>query len=79
MARIELADETTGLLIVLHDLTASYAAEKMRREFSANVSHELKTPLTSISGFAEMIANGMYQNEADVKLFGSRILRNPSG
>lgn len=73
MARIELADETTGLLIVLHDLTASYAAEKMRREFSANVSHELKTPLTSISGFAEMIANGMYQNEADVKLFGSRI------
>lgn len=73
MARIELADETTGLLIVLHDLTATYAAEKMRREFSANVSHELKTPLTSISGFAEMIANGMCQNEADVKLFGSRI------
>lgn len=73
MARIELSDETTGLLIVLHDLTASYAAEKMRREFSANVSHELKTPLTSISGFAEMIANGMYRSEADVKLFGSRI------
>ena len=73
MARIELADETIGLLIVLHDLTATYAAEKMRREFSANVSHELKTPLTSISGFAEMIAGGMYQNEADVKLFGSRI------
>lgn len=73
MARIELSDESTGLLIVLHDLTASYAAEKMRREFSANVSHELKTPLTSISGFAEMIANGMYQNDADVKLFGSRI------
>ena len=73
MAHTELADGSTGLLIVLHDLTATYAAEKMRREFSANVSHELKTPLTSISGFAEMIANGMYQNEADVKLFGSRI------
>ena len=73
MAHIELADGDTGLLVVLHDLTATYAAEKMRREFSANVSHELKTPLTSISGFAEMIANGMYQSEADVKLFGSRI------
>lgn len=46
----------------------------MRREFSANVSHELKTPLTSISGFAEMIANGMYQKPDDVKLFGSRIV-----
>lgn len=73
MAHIELSDGDTGLLIVLHDLTATYAAEKMRREFSANVSHELKTPLTSISGFAEMIANGMYQNETDVKLFASRI------
>lgn len=46
----------------------------MRREFSANVSHELKTPLTSISGYAEMIANGMYQSEADVRVFGSRIM-----
>ena len=46
----------------------------MRREFSANVSHELKTPLTSISGFAEIIANGMYQNEQDVKLFAGRIV-----
>ncbi len=73
MAPIELADDTNGLLIVLHDLTASHTAEKMRREFSANVSHELKTPLTSISGFAEMIANGMYQSEADVKVFGGRI------
>lgn len=73
MTHIELSDDMRGLLIVLHDLTATYTAEKMRREFSANVSHELKTPLTSISGFAEMIANGMYQNESDVKLFGSRI------
>lgn len=74
MNKIELADGETGLLIVLRDMTASYMAEKMRREFSANVSHELKTPLTSISGFAEMIANGMYQKPDDVKLFGSRIV-----
>lgn len=73
MAHIELSNGTKGLLIVLHDLTATYTAEKLRREFSANVSHELKTPLTSISGFAEMIANGMYQSDSDVKLFGSRI------
>ena len=74
MNKIELSDGETGLLIVLRDMTASYMAEKMRREFSANVSHELKTPLTSISGFAEMIANGMYQKPDDVKLFGSRIV-----
>lgn len=74
MNKIELSNGETGLLIVLRDMTASYMAEKMRREFSANVSHELKTPLTSISGFAEMIANGMYQKPDDVKLFGSRIV-----
>lgn len=74
MNKIELSEGETGLLIVLRDMTASYMAEKMRREFSANVSHELKTPLTSISGFAEMIANGMYQKPDDVKLFGSRIV-----
>ncbi|WP_298025729.1 cell wall metabolism sensor histidine kinase WalK [uncultured Dialister sp.] len=74
MNKIELSDGETGLLIVLRDMTASYMAEKMRREFSANVSHELKTPLTSISGFAEMIANGMYRKPDDVKLFGSRIV-----
>ncbi len=71
---IELSDDETGLLIVLHDMSLTYAAEKMRREFSANVSHELKTPLTSISGFAEMIAGGLVQNEADAKMFAGRIL-----
>ena len=74
MNRIVLTDGESGLLIVLRDMTASYMAEKMRREFSANVSHELKTPLTSISGFAEMIANGMYQKPEEVRLFGSRIV-----
>lgn len=74
LTKIELSSGEAGLLIVLRDMTASYMAEKMRREFSANVSHELKTPLTSISGFAEMIANGMYQKPDDVKLFGSRIV-----
>lgn len=46
--------------------------EKARREFTANVSHELKTPLTSISGYAEMIENGMAREE-DVKQFAKNI------
>lgn len=43
--------------------TEHEAREKMRREFTANVSHELKTPLTSVSGFAEIMRNGMVKNE----------------
>ena len=46
--------------------------EKIRREFTANVSHELKTPLTTISGYAQMISNGMAKAE-DVKEFGRKI------
>ena len=71
---IELSDDEKGLLIVFHDLSPTYAAEKMRREFSANVSHELKTPLTSISGFAEMISSGLVRNETDAKMFAGKIL-----
>ena len=48
------------------------ATEKMRREFTANVSHELKTPLTTISGYAQMINNGMAKQE-DVAEFGRKI------
>lgn len=42
--------------------------EKMRREFTANISHELKTPLTSINGFAEMISTGMVKDDDIIKL-----------
>ena len=49
-------------------------AEEMRRDFTANVSHELKTPLTSISGYAEMIESGMARAE-DVPQFATRIRR----
>lgn len=47
----------------------------MRQEFTANVSHELKTPLTAISGYAEIISNGM-ADEADVARFANEIHRN---
>ncbi len=48
----------------------------MRQEFTANVSHELKTPLTSISGYAELIASGLAQNQEDVQRFAEEIKKN---
>lgn len=53
------------------------AAARMRKEFSANVSHELKTPLTSISGYAEIMKNGLVKPE-DMKLFSERIYNEAS-
>lgn len=50
------------------------AVSNMRKEFSANVSHELKTPLTSISGYAEIMKNGMVRPE-DITLFSERIYK----
>lgn len=73
MTRTLLPEEQHGVLIVLRDMTATHLAEKMRREFSANVSHELKTPLTTISGFAEMISNGMCSDKDDIKKFSGKI------
>ena len=51
--------EVIGAVIVILDVTERVQREQLRREFTANVSHELKTPLTSISGFAEMMVNGV--------------------
>ena len=64
----------TGAVLILTDLGEHQRADRLRHEFTANVSHELKTPLTSISGYAEMIENGMAQG-ADVQLFAERIRR----
>ncbi|MCL2003205.1 MAG: ATP-binding protein [Oscillospiraceae bacterium] len=64
--------EFNGGAILLFDITERYETEKQRREFSANVSHELKTPLTSISALAEMIENGMAKAE-DVQGFAEKI------
>jgi len=62
-----------GIILFVLDITERQNAEKMRREFSANVSHELKTPLTTISGYAELLKNGMVKNK-DVAEFSGRIL-----
>lgn len=52
-----------GAVVVILDVTESVNSENLRREFTSNVSHELKTPLTSISGFAEIMKNGDTPNE----------------
>ncbi|MBO8436377.1 MAG: histidine kinase [Spirochaetes bacterium] len=62
----------TGAVIIIMDITEKSEREKLRREFTANVSHELKTPLTSISGFAELLRNGGIPEET-VKDFGKEI------
>ena len=69
---VKVTGKTYGAVIMVWDITEKNAAEQMRREFSANVSHELKTPLMSISGYAELIENGMVQ-PADIPEFASRI------
>lgn len=64
-------NENAAVLFIV-DITDSELSEKMRREFSANVSHELKTPLTSILGYAEIIGNGL-AGEQDIPKFANRI------
>jgi len=61
-----------GAIILATDNTERDRAEKMRREFSANVSHELKTPLTTIGGFSELIMEGI-ANPKDIVHFATRI------
>lgn len=67
-------DKVTGAVILILDVTEKMKGEQMRREFTANVSHELKTPLTSISGFAEIINDGFVKPE-DTKKFAGRIFK----
>lgn len=62
----------TGAVIVILDVTEQRKLEELRREFSANVSHELKTPLTSISGYAEIMKDGLVPPE-DMKRFADKI------
>lgn len=62
----------TGAVAVLLDVTEQQQREALRREFSANVSHELKTPLTSISGIAEIMQGGLMRPE-DVPHFAGKI------
>ena len=72
ISRIESGGETVGTVILAFDITEQEYAERNRREFTANVSHELKTPLQGIIGSAELIENGMVKPE-DVPRFVGHI------
>lgn len=65
-------DKVTGLAILFFDVTEQLQAEQLRREFTANVSHELKTPLHLISGYSEMLASDVVAQK-DVPQFAEKI------
>lgn len=69
---IKTNDKVSGIALIVFDITDREKAETARREFTANVSHELKTPLQNISGYAELLANGLVKQE-DVKGFSENI------
>lgn len=62
-------DEWKGILVVFHDITEIKQLEQMRKDFVANVSHELKTPITSIKGFSETLLDGALNDPVTAKMF----------
>ncbi len=71
----KLGEEKDGALLVMNDISGIKRLEKMRKEFVANVSHELKTPVTSIIGYVETLMAGRVVDENDIKKFLSVINR----
>ena len=65
------------MVILMFDMTEKIKNEQIRAEFTANVSHELKTPLTSIHGYAQLITSGMAREE-DKPLFAEKIEKESS-
>lgn len=65
-------DTVNGIVVFIFDVTEKQKLETMRREFTSNVSHELKTPLTTIYGISDMLSNGIVKPE-DVRHFGQNI------
>ena len=77
LSRIDSYGSNCGMAILAFDVTEQVNAERNRREFTANVSHELKTPLQSIIGSAELMENGVVRDE-DVPRFVGHIRREAS-
>jgi two-component system phosphate regulon sensor histidine kinase PhoR len=69
----DLPQKLGGVLVVLNDITELKRLEQVRRDFVANVSHELKTPVASISGFAETLMNESEHNSPNVREFSQII------
>lgn len=70
LSRIESDGKVTGIVLLAFDVTEQALAESRRREFTANVSHELKTPLQTIIGSAELIENGLVKAEDMPRFIG---------
>jgi two-component system, OmpR family, phosphate regulon sensor histidine kinase PhoR len=68
-------DRWNGILIVFHDITELKKLEQMRKDFVANVSHELKTPITSIKGFSETLLDGAMHDQKALESFLTIILK----
>lgn len=77
ISRIESGGETVGAVLLAFDITEQQNAQRNRREFTANVSHELKTPLQGIIGSAELIESGMVKPE-DMPRFTGHIRKEAS-
>jgi two-component system, OmpR family, phosphate regulon sensor histidine kinase PhoR len=70
------AGETSGAVVVLHDITELRKLERVRRDFVANVSHEFKTPLTAIQGFSETLLAGAIDDPQNRERFLGIILEH---
>ncbi len=70
ISRIESDGKNIGVVLLIFDVTEKVEAERTRREFTANVSHELKTPLTTILGSSELLQNGMVKPEDTARFAG---------
>jgi two-component system, OmpR family, phosphate regulon sensor histidine kinase PhoR len=68
-------DEWNGIVVVFHDITELKKLEQMRKDFVANVSHELKTPITSIKGFSETLLDGAMNEPQTLEAFLDIILK----
>ncbi|TWK15637.1 Alkaline phosphatase synthesis sensor protein PhoR [Bacillus licheniformis] len=75
---IGINDEWKGIVLVFHDMTERKQLEEMRKDFVANVSHELKTPITSIKGFTETLLDGAMNERETLLQFLSIILKESS-
>jgi two-component system, OmpR family, phosphate regulon sensor histidine kinase PhoR len=74
--RLGLAGDRTGVVMVLHDVTALRQLERVRTEFVANVSHELRTPLTAIQGYLETLLSGALEERENARRFLEIVLRH---
>lgn len=75
ISRVDSSKNRSGIIILVFDNTDRIYAERNRREFTANVSHELKTPMHSIMGSAELIESGIAQGD-DVRVFAGKIRKD---